>query len=48
MTSAERERLLKDLLRQAKKLAVRYYVLTGMPLGVGCHRGMSGLSPFIS
>lgn len=34
MTSTERERALKNLLRQAKKVAVRYYALTGKPLGV--------------
>ena len=34
MTPAARNRALKKLLRQAKKLAARYYRLTGKPLGV--------------
>ena len=34
MSQTKRERALKDLLRQAKKLAVRYYALTGKPLGI--------------
>lgn len=34
MTSAKRDRAVKDLLHQAKRLAVRYYALTGKPLGV--------------
>jgi len=34
MTQSRGQRALKDLLRQAKTLAVRYYAITGKPLGV--------------
>jgi hypothetical protein len=34
MSEAEQDRELKELLRQAKQLAVRYYQLTQKPLGV--------------
>ena len=34
MTDAQRERALKNILRQAKRLAACYYTLTNKPLGV--------------